>query len=420
VKRFATYGPSLLLSLVLGPGLFTPVAQGQKSPPPPTPPPSNNPPPVTTPGNLGNVDPNNSQNVSRQDLILFLQGRVVTPDGSPVPTDALVERVCDAQIRQQVHPSQHGEFSMQLGSRNDSFLDATAQQSARQETSNANAGMGISRFELARCELRVTVANYSSSVVNLVDLSGSLSSVDVGKIVVQRRTKVEGQTLSASAYRAPKDAIKAYEKGAQAQSKGQLANAQKNFEKAVQVYPKYANAWFQLGTVLQKEQQTDEARKAFEQAASSDSKFLPPYLSLATLAYEASNWKDVLSYTDHILDLDPLNRVAGYVLDLDATSYTAAYFFNAVANYNLNKFAEAEKSGLKAVRLDLMSHFPQVHLLMADLFTRKGSYDMAIVETRTYLDLAPHGKSADMARVQLAKLEKSNGAVSAVGQEDQK
>jgi tetratricopeptide (TPR) repeat protein len=344
---------------------------------------------------------------------MFLLGRVATSDGTVVPNDVLVERICTTGVRQQVHVSSNGEFSMQLGSRNDSYLDATGSQSSQNSVNSKDSELGISRRELANCELQASASGFSSSVITLVDLAGSLSSVDVGAIVVKRRTKIEGLTLNASAYKAPDAARKAYEKGLQAEKKGKLTDAQKYFGKAVEIYPKYANAWFQLGTVLQKEDQKDAARTAFTQATTIDTKFLPPYLSLALMAFEAENWAAVLSFTNHILDLDPLNRVAGYVWDLDPLNYTEAYFYNAVANYKLNKFADAEKSGLKAEQVDLPTRFPQVHLLLAEIFARKKDYVMAIAETQNYLDLVPHAKDADQVRVRLAKLQKLNGSESA-------
>ena len=351
---------------------------------------------------------------------MFLRGRVATSDGTPVPNDALVERVCNSGVRQQVHASSRGEFSMQLGSKTDSFLDATAGEPSQPSVFSKDSEMGIPRRDLANCELRASVSGFTSSVVNLVDLSGSLSTVDVGDIVVQRRSKIEGTTLSASPYKAPQDAVKAYLKGLQAEKKGNLADAHKYFGKAVEIYPKYTNAWYQLGTVLQKEHQKDAARTAFTQATTIDAKFLPPYLSLALMAFEAENWTAVLNFTNHILDLDPLNRVSGYIWDLDPLNYTEAYFYNAVANYKLKKFADAEKSGLKAEQVDLPTRFPQLHLLLAEIFARKNDYPIAISEIQTYLELVPQAKDADQVRERLAKLQKLNGSVSVTVEPNQK
>jgi tetratricopeptide (TPR) repeat protein len=345
-------------------------------------------------------------------MIMFLRGQVTTTDGSPVPNDVIVERVCGAQVRQQVHASPGGQFSMQLGSRNDSTLDATGEAS-RNEASSRNAGLGIPRQALLDCELRGSVSGFTSSVINLANLSGSLSSVDVGAIVVQRGMKIAGSTVSASAYKAPPRAISAYEKGLEAQRKGKPANARKYFERAVEIYPAYANAWFQLGTVLQKEQQKDAARAAFTQATASDSRFLPPYLSLALMAFEAESWTEVLGFTNHILDIDPMHHMPGYVLDLDSSNYTEASFYNAVANFKLNKMEDAEKSGLKTAHTDLLTRFPQVHLLLSEIFARKKDYDGAIIEVRTFLELVPHGKNVEQVQERLAQLERLNVSASA-------
>jgi tetratricopeptide (TPR) repeat protein len=353
---------------------------------------------------------------------MFLRGRVAIHDGTAVPNDLLVERVCNNRVRQEVYASLHGDFSMQLGSRTDSFPEASAEPASPYGVANRNSDMGISRRELTNCELRVSASGFQSRVISLMGLDSVGGSIDVGAVVVQRAGKVEGATLSATPYKAPKDARKAYDKGLQAEKNGKLDDAHKYFETAVQLYPSSANAWFQFGTVLQKENQQDAARKAYTQATTIDNRFLPPFLSLASMAYQAEQWTEVLDLTDHILDLDPLNRVAvnNYILDLDPSNYADAYFYNAMANYKLNKIEDAEKSALKAEHQDLVTHFPQVHLLLAEIFARKGDYAVAIGQMQTYLALAPHAKDADRAREQLAKLEKLNGPVSNSEKTDQK
>ena len=345
---------------------------------------------------------------------MFLQGRVATDDGAPVPHDALVERVCDARVRQQVYATSRGDFSMELGSMADSYLDASGDRSPQYGQASKVPGMGISRLELINCELRAKVSGFQSSVIGLVELTPMSSTMNVGAIVVHRATKIKGMTLSAAPYKAPRDARRAYEKGLEAERNGRLADARQYFEKAVEIYPKYANAWFQLGAVLQNLAQKEPARTAYTHATTIDSKFLPPYLSLASLAFEAEDWTQVLNLTNHVLDLDPPKyaNVTGYILDSDPLDYAEAYFYNSAANYNLNKIADAEKSGLKAERLDVRPRFPQLHLLLAEIFARKNDYATAISETKIYLETVPHAKDADQVREQLAKLEKLTGPAS--------
>ena len=404
----------IFVELALAMGLLVPVALAQKppAPPPPTPPSRPAPPtPSSTP-----------PGERREDLVMFLQGRVATDDGTPVPHDALVERVCDARVRQQVYATSRGDFSMELGSMADSYLDASGDRSPQYGQASKVPGTGISRLELTNCELRATVSGFHSSVISLMDLTPGSSSMEVGAIVVHRATKIKGMTLSAVPYKAPRDARRAYEKGLEAERNGRLADARQYFEKAVEIYPKYANAWFQLGVVLQNLTQKESARAAYTHAMTIDRKFLPPYLSLASMAYEAEDWTQVLNLTNQVLDLDPLKyaHVTGFILDLDPQDYAKAYFYNSAANYKLNKIEDAERSGLKAERLDVRPRFPQLHLLLAEIFARKNNYATAISETKIYLELSPHAKNADQVREWLAKLEKLNGPVSSSEKTDQK
>jgi hypothetical protein len=397
----------ILVALALAMPLLVPVTVAQK-PPAPAPPPSA---PPSRPAN--SPHPNSEPSQPTGDLVMFLRGHVATDDGTPVPNDVLVERVCNNRVRQQLYASSRGDFSMQLGSKADPFLDASGDPTSQSGVAGKDSVMGISRRELRNCDLRASTSGFHDGVISLVELDTFGSNIDVGVIVVQRATKIEGMTLSASPYKAPKDARRAYEKGLDAERKGKLANARKYFETAVEIYPKYANAWYQLGTISEKENQKDAARAAYTQATTIDNRFLPPYLSLASMAYEAENWTEVLNFTGHILDLDPLNHAAvtAYVVDLDPLNCADAYFYNAVANYKLNKIEDAEKSGLKAEHI-LLTRFPQLHLLLAEIFARKNDYATAISETQTYLELAPHAKNADQVRAQLAKLEKLNDSMS--------
>ncbi len=395
----------IFVRLAIAIALLVPVTMAQKppAPRPPTPP--------STPPNL--PPPSSEPSQPKDDLVMFLRGRIATQDGKVIPTDLLVERVCNNRVRQEVYASPGGDFNMQLGSRADSFLDARGDPTSSNRAASKDSNMGIPRRELTKCELRASAAGFHSSIISLLELDTFGSNVDVGVIVVHRSTKVEGATVSAIPYKAPKDARRAYEKGLQAERNGKLADAHQYFETAVKMYPASPNAWFKLGTVLQRQNQMDAARNAYTQATAIDTKFLPPYLSLASMAYETRNWTEVLSLTGHIMDLDPMNDAAAtkYILDLDPMNYAGAYFYNAVANYKLDKIEDAERSGLKAEHLDLLTHFPQLHLLLAEIFARKNNYAMAIAQTRTYLDLAPHAEHADQVREQLARWEKLNGSV---------
>lgn len=387
-----------------------PVAWAQKPPAPP-PPPS---PPAGSGSGLptrpASSLPGSQPSDASTDSVLYLTGQVATDDGTRLPSNVMVERVCNANVRQQVYASPEGDFSMQLGSVNDSTLDATADGSSQPLVPNQSSQSGIPRQELTNCELRATVSGFESPAISLVTLEPSERVQQVGTIRVHRRAKIEGTTLNAAAYKgAPKEAITAYEKGVQAERNGKLAIAQRHFEKAVEAYPRYAHAWFQLGRVLQKENDREGARTAYSRALTMDDRFLAPHVALASLAVEDGHWKEVLSFTAPILALDPFKNVTGYTMELEPFNYAETYYYDAVANYELRKFEDAERSALKAEQL--FARAPQLHLVLGKIFERKQNYASAISELKIYLALLPRAENAEQIRQHLAELERQNNAL---------
>ena len=348
---------------------------------------------------------------------MILLGRVATSDGSALPNDTLVERVCDGKVRQQVHATLGGEFNMQLAPQPGALLDASGDTgsdlpSQRGVNRNPSLAMGISRYELTKCELRASANGFHPRTISLLELSPSGGTVDVGAIVVGRAGEVKGATVDVTSFKAPPNARKAYERGLQAGRNDRLSEAQKHFERAVEIYPDYESAWFQLGVVFQRENKKESAWTAYAQATAVNTKFLPPYVALASMAFDAQNWTEVLRLTNHVMDLDPLSHAlaAEYILDLDEWNPVAAYYYNAVGNYMLNKIEEAQKSALKAQHLDLRPYFPQVHALLAEIYVQKKQYALAASELQTFLELVPQVKNGDEIRKLLAELEKLSRA----------
>ena len=400
----------VLAAALLGPGTF---AQKPPSPSPqPSPPPSNGGNNPGTPNNIptGPLSLGSQPDRAMGDRVTYLTGRVATSDGTALPSNVVVERLCNARVRQQVYATLHGDFNMDLGSTVAQFVDASAESVSPNTRARATNDAGIPRIELSNCEIRASVSGFRSRVVSLAGMTPTISTLDVGAVVVERTTKIKGMTLSATPYKAPKDALKEYEKGIDAKKDGKLEEAQQHFEDAVKLYPKYTSAWYQLGTVLQKEKQKDDAHAAFVQATITDNKFLPPYLALASLEAEAANWKDVLKLTGHVVDLEPLKHegLNGYILDLDSLDYAEVYFYDALANYNLHNLEAAEKSGMKAERLDVRPRFPQLRLLLADIFAQKNQNAAAIKELQMFLEIAPEAKNAERVRERIEELKKLN------------
>lgn len=334
---------------------------------------------------------------------VFLSGKVVTDDGTPPPEPATIERICGGgNARPEGYTDSKGRFSIELGRNMGVMQDASVSTADPMNRGNdpfggrggsmTNPGMsGISERDLMGCEIRASLPGYVSSIVNL---SGRrfMDNPDVGTIILKRIAGVEGLTFSMTSAMAPKDAKKAYEKGREQVRKKKVAEAQKELEKATTLYPKYAVAWYELGMIHQQAGRKEEARKAYEESLKADAKYINPYLQMTLLWAGESNWKEVDTATDRVIQLNPVN-------------FPQAYFFNAVANFNLQNFDEAEKSAQEAVKLDEQHRWPKSQHILAVLQANKGQHQQALENMRGYLKFNPNGSDRTVIEKDIAKLE---------------
>jgi cytochrome c-type biogenesis protein CcmH/NrfG len=337
---------------------------------------------------------------------IFLSGKVMTEDGTPPPEPATIERICGGgNARPEGYTDSKGRFSFELG-RNMGVMQDASVSSSNDPFNRGNdpfggrgggrmgpggMGGGITERDLMGCEIRASLPGYVSSVVNL---SGRriMDNPDVGTILLRRIAGVEGMTFSMTSAMAPKDAKKSYDKARDQLKKKKVDEAQKELEKAVDLYPKYAVAWYELGMIHQQANRKDEARKAYGESLKADSKYINPYLQMAVLSAGENNWKEVDETTDRVIQLNPVN-------------FPQAYFFNSVANYNLQNFDDAEKSAREAVKLDGQHRWPKAQHLLGILLAGKGENQAAIDNMRGYLKFNPNGSDKPAVEKQIAEIE---------------
>lgn len=343
---------------------------------------------------------------------IFLQGRVMLDDGNPPPEPVLIERVCSANPKPEGYTDTKGRFSFELGRNNAMYADASTSGPtdimSNSSASSPGGGRPVTERELMSCELRASLVGYRSDVINL---SGRrvLDSPDVGTIILHRMGNVEGYTVSATSAMAPKDAKKAYEKALDQIKKNKWTDARTNLEKAVEVYPKYAAAWHDLGRAYEVDNKPDEARKAYSEALNADSKFLKPYMFLAGISMREQKWQDVADFTSRLIKLDPYD-------------YPGAFYYNAIANLNMRKLDEAEKSAREAVKIDSAHAIPKANHVLGVILANKQDFAGAAESMKAYLALVPDGRDNEFVRKQLADVEKSlaasSGAARPVGQRE--
>lgn len=363
-------------------------------------------------GNIGtttpnNGTPNNNNNSPTLNTLIFLTGRVVMDDGSPLPGPITIERVCNGVTHAEGYTDSKGNFGIQLGNEQGVFQDATdgvgggsgirnmgggaTGQTGATGGMNGSLGSNATDRLLNNCELRARLGGYRSQSIILAGRR-PMDNPDVGTILLHRERPGEGSTISVTTLQAPKDARKAFEKGLEYAKKNKLGEARVEYEKAVQIDQKFAAAWCELGKMQAGAEDYDMARGSFRMAIQSDPKFAAPYLELSIIALEQKKWQEVADLSDTASQLDPFD-------------YPQAFLFNAAAHYNLRETDAAEKSVKEAERLDSRHQYPQVAHLYGLILMQKHDYAAAAEHLREYLRLYPGAEDAASVKTELQKLD---------------
>jgi tetratricopeptide (TPR) repeat protein len=334
---------------------------------------------------------------------IFLAGRLMLDDGNPPPEPVVMMLVCNGQPRPQGYSDMKGRFSVTLGQNNMVMPDASISgpndtfgvNSTRSVQTGPTTG-GMSERQLMGCEFRADLPGFRSDVIQL---SGRrlMDNPELGTLILHRLANVEGFTFSMTGASAPKDSRKAYEKGLDLVKKKKYQEAAVQLRKAVDTYPKYALAWFELGRAYEAQKMTAEAKEAYEQSVGCDAKFVNPHLQLLQLAVNGRDWSQIAERSDIVLRLNPFN-------------YPQIWYMNGAANYNLKKLDAAERSAREALKLDVNHGNPRISRLLGIILADKGDYPGALAQMQGYLSFAPDAPDIEVVRKQIAELERVTGA----------
>jgi cytochrome c-type biogenesis protein CcmH/NrfG len=82
-----------------------------------------------------------------------------------------------------------------------------------------------------------------------------------------------------------------------------------------------------------------------------------------------------------------------------------AYYYNAVAEFNLNHVAKAESAALRAEAADKQHAEPRIQLLLASVYVSEEKYGTAAEHYRAFLKLVPDSPLTERVKTNLAKIE---------------
>jgi Tetratricopeptide repeat len=214
--------------------------------------------------------------------------------------------------------------------------------------------------------------------------------------VVLRRLGAEGEpspkrTVEVGALRVTPAAHKAYAKGEAAMGLHDVANAERWFRAAVAEYPGHALAWDELGLALEELGKPQEARSAYLRSVEADPRLARPLVHLAGLAIAAESWEEAASFTARAIALAP-------------GDFPRAWYYDALANFALERLEQTESSARRAIDLDSEHAFPAAEYVLGVALAASGNSGGASWSLHTYLKLAPRGEFAEPARRRLAEI----------------
>jgi tetratricopeptide (TPR) repeat protein len=323
---------------------------------------------------------------------MFLSGKVVLSDGTSLTEPAAIQTVCKGRKRTETYTDSRGYFSFQFGTQTPT---ATAGVDDVDSSWGDNMSRGNQR-EWRDCELQASLAGYTSDSIQLSTKISSLESSDVGRITLRRLTQVEGLAISATSAMAPSGAKKAFEKGREQEQKEKWEDAEKSFSKAVQIYPNYAVAWYELGRLQLRKQDAAAARHSWEQSLAADGKYVRPYVGLCELNMRDKRWQDLTDTSEKLLALDPV-------------SYPEGWYWNGVASFLLQKYPAAEKSARQGLKIDEHHQFPKLEYLLGMALIQGHAYQEASTHMQQFLQLTKEPAEVQEAQKQLAEIARLSG-----------
>jgi tetratricopeptide (TPR) repeat protein len=346
--------------------------------------------------NVGGSDPE----LTRPSIVL--SGKVVMDDGTTIP-GAAVQTLCRGQRRTVAHTDARGEFSFALVEHRSELSSMGVSDASVSGREGLPVGDSPSPLVNARewraCAVQAEMPGFTSETVDIISRTDNRGG-NIGSIKLHRLSAAQGLTISATSAAAPEPARKELEKGYEEEKKSDWDVALQSFQKATDLYPQYAVAWFELGRIKLLKGQTAEAKQAFNKSMQMDPQYVNPYLGLAQAAFQAQNWQETADWTAKVLAMNSVN-------------FPNTWFLNGYANYNLGKIADAEKSAREGLKADPEHHFPRLEYLLGMALMQRKDYAGANEHLQNFLHAVKSPGEIDEAKKELEEIAKLSANTSA-------
>jgi Carboxypeptidase regulatory-like domain/Tetratricopeptide repeat len=226
---------------------------------------------------------------------------------------------------------------------------------------------------VGQAEERVEVSAFRTTVILRVPLA-SEPAAGLGR-----------NTISVAQYQVPEKARDEFVKAAQASEKNKIDEAKKHLEKALEIYPNYADA-LTLRAILNLAGNTSVAVTDLEKAIQSDGNYALAYTVLGSAFNSQSKFDEALK-----------TLARGQTLSPDSWQ---SYFEMARAYLGKSDYQSALSQVEKAQSL-VRVEYPPLRLVRAQVLLALKQYDRAMADCRAYLEKNPNGPNAVAAQQML-------------------
>jgi tetratricopeptide (TPR) repeat protein len=217
-----------------------------------------------------------------------------------------------------------------------------------------------------------TIQLDSSPVPLLLRLRKSTPLPDTGAAMV-----------SAHELSIPEKARKAFHKGSRRLAAKDSAGSIPEFQRAIQIFPAYYEAYYWMGIAQLDLQQGKDAEAAFRKSIElSGGRYAPPHSGLSMILCVERRLNEAEAVARTGVKLDPGDAAGQYAL--------------ASVLLTTNRLPDAEKSARRAVLSK--PNFAEAYLLLADIHLRQSNAAALVEDLDAYLKLKPDGPKSAKAR----------------------
>jgi tetratricopeptide (TPR) repeat protein len=205
-----------------------------------------------------------------------------------------------------------------------------------------------------------------------------------------KTVKGESATVAASDLKVPKKASQAFDKASKLIAKQQWQPAIDQLNKALALFPSYAEAYNNLGVVYARLGDTAKEHEAFQKATAANDHFAPAFVNLARLEMKEHNFSAAEADLTKATAADPMD-VRTLAL-LAQAQLLDVHYEDAIAS---------------ARKVHALPHnsYALVHYVAARACERLHRLSEAVSELRLFLNEEPTGERASAARKEMAAIQ---------------